>query len=117
MAVTVRRGLPGTITFLHEHGTHVLCLAGEIDTAVVTAFEERATAAGHSAEQQPAEDVVSIVDVSTVTFIDSVGLTFLVRVTQPARDSGLLPVLLRPAKPVTRILELSGLQRLFDVTH
>jgi anti-anti-sigma factor len=102
---------PGMITLVDEDGAFVLCLADEIDTAVVTSFEATAADASHG-EQRPTE-AVSIVDVSAVTFIDSVGLTFLVRQTQTARDSGLLPVLRRPTAPVSRALELTGVDRLF----
>ena len=50
-----------------------------------------------------------------MTFLDSQGVSFLVRQTRPTRDAGRLPRLPGPSIPALRVLELTGLTVLFDL--
>lgn len=95
----------------HTDAGPVLQLHGEIDVAVVAAFDDSAP-----------DDIAALkndtrlsVNASAVTFMDSSGLAFLVRMTVATRAAGRRPALHGPSKPVRKILELTGLQDLFDV--
>ena len=96
--------LAGTITVDDEAGQTVLCLAGEVDFAVVEEFE-RATAG-----RLPAVDVV---DAGAATFLSSSGVRLLIRVRQEAAARG-RPVVLRAASPqVDRVLRMARLMEGF----
>ena len=58
--------------------------------------------------------VALIVDMADVSFVDSAGLSGLVQVRQQTLDAGSTFRLQSPSRVVARILELSGLDRLFD---
>ncbi|WP_205730296.1 MULTISPECIES: STAS domain-containing protein [unclassified Blastococcus] len=89
----------------------VLQLHGEIDVAVVAAFN--ASAPDDIAALR--NDTRLSVNASAVTFMDSSGLAFLVRMTLASRADGGRPALHRPSKSVRKILDLTGLHGLFDV--
>ena len=55
------------------------------------------------------------VDLSRVTFIDSSGLAALITINNELRPSDRKLVLLAPARPVSRILEITGLVPAFTV--
>ena len=98
-------GTEGCIGLADEAGTPVLMLRGEIDSAAVEAFDDRAlTIAG------PA-----VIDVSGVTFLDCRGLGLLVRLARAARRRGARPVLRRPPRMVRRVLDLAGAADEFTV--
>ncbi len=84
---------------------------GEIDIATVAAFEEGVrTALGAGVEV--------VVDMSETTFMDSTGLSALVRVAGGRSDSeGARPslVLIAPSPPVAKTLEISGIDRLVTI--
>ncbi|MCA0143984.1 STAS domain-containing protein [Blastococcus sp. LR1] len=95
----------------HTESGPVLQLDGDIDMAVVAAFEALAS-----------DDIAALrndtrlsVNASAVTFMDSSGLAFLVRMTLPTRADGGRPALHSPSKSVRKILDLTGLHGLFDV--
>ncbi|MGY1710748.1 STAS domain-containing protein [Geodermatophilus sp. SYSU D00758] len=97
---------PGEIRFAVEDGVVVLHLVGEIDAAAVAAFE------GADGDVPPG--LLRVVDASAVTFLNSVGVVLVIRLTQPARVAGLRPVLRRPSEAALQVLRLAGLERLFD---
>jgi len=99
----------GRIWISHVDGAAVLHLRGEIDTAAVAAFDAEVDVAGGGV---PA---VQFVDTAGVTFLNSVGVRLLLRVTAEANAAGRRP-LLRSATPVVlRVLTLTGLLRSFEV--
>lgn len=100
-----------TVDVVHEHGVAVVRVAGEVDMAAVP--EIRAALALVDAEQE-APDVT--VDLSAVSFMDSSGLNLLVGTLRElrARDGRL--TLTNPQAGVLRLLELTGLASLFDIT-
>ncbi|GAB3324639.1 hypothetical protein GCM10027451_49080 [Geodermatophilus aquaeductus] len=75
--------LPGYITIEREGDHRVLCLRGELDTAVA------------------------------VSFMSSTALAVLARCTEASLAAGRRPVLRASSPPVDRILQLSGLQDAF----
>ena len=93
--------LPGSITVEVEGGLRVLCLRGDIDSAVVTRFRN-----------QYGRDLplVDTFDAGAVSFISSTGLAVLLRCSEGAVAAGRERPVLRAASPVTeRVLHLAGL--------
>ncbi|WP_448628653.1 STAS domain-containing protein [Geodermatophilus sp. URMC 64] len=99
----------GEIRLLTEDGRCVLHLRGEIDTAVVTAFEADTGAAVRHRER------IDVIDAADVTFLNSVGVRALIQLTEPARSAGHRPVLRRPSKATLQVLRVARLDELFDV--
>ena len=95
----------GFIVVEEEPDGHVLRLVGDVDASVVAALTS----------QHVLEDLhVVAVDVSELAYIDSTGLTLLVRWAQDARRND-RPALIRHAGPrLERILDMAGLTTLFD---
>ena len=94
----------GGITVATVDGQRVLRLSGEIDGDVVAAF---------GASSVSDESPITMVDLRTVTFLSSGGVGFLVRQTEPTRRAGRMPVLLGATRPARRVMELTGVDRLF----
>ena len=105
MAALVPVTLPsaGCITIVEQDGVPVLQLVGEIDAETVAAYQRAAQ------EHAP----VTAVDLGAVTFLSSSAVSFLIRQTQPVRESGRLPALCDVSSPARRVLELLGATRLF----
>jgi anti-sigma B factor antagonist len=81
----------------------VLAISGELDLAAASAFE----AALERALTSDAERIV--LDAESLEFIDSTGLSVLVRAQQRAEQSGRQLGLINPSAQVSRLLELTGL--------
>ena len=94
----------GCITVGWEGDRQVLRLAGDIDTDAVLAFEQSGMSDGR---------VITVVDLTEVTFLSSTGVAFVIRQTQPARNQGHLPVLRGLTHSARRILQLTGTSALF----
>jgi anti-sigma B factor antagonist len=97
----------GRITLESDGSTQVLRLAGEVDADTVATHEKLLRHLGAA--------VIKVVDLSAVTYLDSSGVAFLIRQTQPAREQGHLPALhgLRDSR-ARRLLQLTGATRLFE---
>lgn len=90
----------GTVCVLH--------VAGEIDMASADEFRDRLLAC--------LERFNSLeVDLGGVTFIDSSGLAALVRLRTESEMVGKPVALVKVSRAMARLLELTGLQGLFDV--
>ena len=101
----ILRAWNGSITIEHEQrGRRVLCLSGEIDTAVVADFY---------AVYGGVPLVVDQIDAGGVTFISSTGVAVLLRCATESEAAGRHPVLRASSRPVDRLLRLSGLGGLF----
>jgi anti-anti-sigma factor len=88
----------------------VATVAGDVDLAAHPRFQAEADAwAGKGA------DVV--LDLSGVTFMDSMGLRVLVELRQAVVDAGHAFALAAPSRPVDRVLALAGLDKLFDLAE
>ena len=95
-------GRYGTISVRRAAGETVLVLTGEIDVAVVNAFED----------EQGSEPVpVDAIDAGAVTYIASVGVALLLRWAAAGSAGG--PVLRRSSPRLDRILELTQLTEVF----
>jgi anti-anti-sigma factor len=96
---------PGVITIEHEGADRrVLCLSGEVDTAVATRFT---TAQGR---QRVAVDAI---DAGDVTFISSSGLAVLLLYAEASLAAGRSPVLRAASPRVERALQLAGIDTVF----
>lgn len=104
--VRLREGrTAGAIAVVDEDGVPVLRLCGEIDEAVVAAYD------GVVPTGRPA----AVIDASAVTFLDGRGLRFLLRSTQATSSGGVRPVLRRPARVVRRVIDLAGVRTCFTI--
>ena len=88
----------------------VVALAGDIDLATIP--EARALVLAAVAAQP---GCTVLVDVSAVTFMDSTGLGMLVAAHRQAEDGGGRIVLTGPTPPVRKVLEVTGLDKIFLV--
>jgi anti-anti-sigma factor len=85
-------------------GGPVLHLRGDVDAPVVQGWE---------AEEPVDQSSIAAVDVSEMAYIDSIGLTFLVRWAQ-ARAAADQPAVIRNAGPrFEQILHLTGIGSMF----
>jgi anti-anti-sigma factor len=91
---------PGSITIEFEGAERVLRLVGEIDVAVVQAFEAAGTA-------RPG--TVDAIDAGAVTFIDAAGVGLVLRWRLESEARGRPVVLRRSSRPVDRLLALAGI--------
>src|SRR4051812_16045123 len=101
-------GLPvpaGVITIENEDaGRRVLCLSGDVDTAVATQFT---TAQGRT--RLP----VDAIDAGGVTFISSSGLALLLLYAEASFAAGRNPVLRAASHRVEQALRLAGIESVF----
>jgi anti-sigma B factor antagonist len=82
-------------------------VSGELDLAAASSLEEELGQALESGSK------VIVIDVTDLDFIDSTGLSVLVRAHQRAQETGLQLGLVNPGAQVERLLSLTGLaQRL-----
>jgi anti-anti-sigma factor len=95
----------GTIELQDEAGGPVLHMHGDIDAPVLQRWEE---------EGEPVDRLaITAVDVSEMAYIDSIGLSFLVRWAQ-ARSSAGQPAVIRKASPrFEQVLHIAGIGSLF----
>ncbi len=86
----------------------VLCVAGDVDLATVDQFAE---AIDLALDDRP--DVLRL-DLSGVTFLDSSGVKSLITVSMRARATGTELVAVGIPAQTKRLLEMTGLNDLFD---
>lgn len=92
-----------------QSGQQILVnLTGDVDLAAYPALEAEADTWAH-------KGVDVVVDCSKVTFMDSMGLRFLLEVQQAATEAGHNFALANPSKPVMRVLELGRRTELFQL--
>jgi anti-anti-sigma regulatory factor len=82
----------------------VLCLRGDVDTAVATHFTS-AHGRGRVA--------VDAIDAGTVTFICSSGLALLLTCAEASLAAGRHPMLRAASRPVDRALRMAGIDSVF----
>ncbi|GAA1987386.1 STAS domain-containing protein [Catenulispora subtropica] len=86
----------------------LLTVAGDVDLAIHTSFQAEA-------EAWAEKHTDMVVDLSGVTFMDSMGLRVLVDVMRQVGATGHDFALRDPSAPVLRLLELAGAKSLFTV--
>ena len=89
--------------------TFDISLEGEVDLSQRTALRELAVAFISDGSRH------ATVDLSGVSFMDSSGLGFLVRVRRISRSRGGLVTLTHPQANVLRLLRTTHLDQLFDI--
>ncbi len=87
---------------ISELGPCAYALAGEIDASAVPALTDT-----FQTLPDGSDDIV--IDLGSVTFIDSSGLRVLIDVHQRAEESSRRMVLRSPSQSVARLLEVAGL--------
>jgi anti-anti-sigma factor len=92
--------LPGSISVTRQGGRRILCLAGEIDAAVVARFE-----AEHGFQALD----IDAVDAGAVTFIGAAGVELMLWWMQHSAAHGRQPVLRTTSRAVERVLALTKL--------
>jgi anti-sigma B factor antagonist len=99
------------MVFHHEErdGCRALALAGEIDLATAPGLRRELAALIGEAHSR------AVVDLSAVTFIDASGLSELVAARRNAAQSDVEIVLVDPSPACRRILEVTGLDRAFEI--
>jgi anti-anti-sigma factor len=95
------RPLPGIITIEREGDCRVLCLRGEVDTAVAERFKD---------DQGRGPMVVDAIDAAAVSFVSSTALAVLVRCAEASLAAGRRPVLRASSPALDRLLRVTGLQ-------
>jgi anti-sigma B factor antagonist len=85
----------------------VLSLRGEVDISTVALLEERIDAALEGGSQL-------VLDLTGVSFIDSTGLRLVISTRQRLTEDGELALVVADG-PVTRLLEITGLDGAFPV--
>jgi anti-anti-sigma factor len=95
----------GTITIVLEGSDRrVLCLRGDVDTAVATQF---------TTSQRRERVVVDAIDAEGVTFMSSSALALMLRCVEASVAAGRHPVLRAASRQVDRALQLAGIESLF----
>ena len=100
-----RSPFPGSVTIEREPGgRRVLCLTGDVDSAVVAEFEAR---------QGRLPVVVDAVDAGGVSFLGSAGLAVMIRYAEAIATAGRAPVLRAASDHVERLLRATGMEPYF----
>jgi anti-anti-sigma regulatory factor len=95
----------GTITIAREGPDRsVLCLRGDVDTAVATRF---------TSSRGRERVVVDAIDAEGVTFVSSSALALMLLCIEASVAAGRRPVLRAASHPVDRALQLAGIDSLF----
>jgi len=93
-----------------DAGETILALSGEIDLATADAAAERGIEALESAQDE------LVIDLGDVTFVDSAGLTALVRIRKTALGDGKRVLVISAQPYLQRAFELTGLANAFGMT-
>jgi anti-anti-sigma factor len=91
-----------------DGGTLRVRVSGEVDMGTVPLLRE-------AVEDHPGDWKIIAMDMSDVAFMDSSGLQELVRLSNRARERLFEFVIIRPSLPVTRLLQLTGLEPHFTI--
>ena len=114
-ATAVQRTTPGRRVNFHiedeaiDDSTHVIELGGEVDLYTAPEFKERMVELIESGKKQ------IVVDLSKATFIDSTTLGVLVGGVKRLRPAGGSLALVCTDENITKIFEITGLDRVFPI--
>ena len=92
-----------------DDSTHVIVLGGEVDLYTAPEFKERMVELIEAGKQQ------IVVDLSKATFIDSTTLGVLVGGVKRLRPAGGSLALVCTDENITKIFEITGLDRVFPI--
>ncbi|MEW1957050.1 STAS domain-containing protein [Kineococcus sp. NPDC059986] len=96
----------GHVEVDHEAGLTVITLHGEVDAALGNVLDDLCARAG-------AAGLPVRVDLSAVTFLESTGASFLVRLTRAVAPHRV--TLVKPAPQVVYLLQVTKLVTIFDI--
>ena len=103
------RSPAGSITLEREGADRqVLCLRGDVDTAVATEFTRA---------QGRDRVAVDVIDAGAVSFISSSGLALMLVCVEASRAAGRRPVWRAASRVVDRALQLAGIDGVFPRPH
>jgi anti-anti-sigma factor len=94
-----------------DQTSHVLTFEGELDLATVEPFRTRLDAAAKTATGS------LVVDLSAVSFLDSVALAVLVRARRELADRGGLVLVITPGSFPALVLAAAGLTQHFAIAE
>jgi anti-anti-sigma factor len=95
----------GFITIEHDDvDRRVLCLRGDVDTAVATRF---------TSSQGRERVAVDAIDAGAVTFISSSGLALMLLCVEASLAAGRRPILRAASRQVDRALRMAGIDSVF----
>ncbi|GAA2067645.1 hypothetical protein GCM10009839_94200 [Catenulispora yoronensis] len=97
-------------TARQSDGHAVVTVTGDVDLAVHARFQTEAEPWAAASDTHHL-----IIDCSGVTFLDSMGLRVLVHLRRLVTDDGREFSLRAPSAPVLRVLELAGVEGLFQI--
>lgn len=92
----------------HEEEPAVLIVAGELDTHTAPELEERL--------ESVAAGTDLVLDLAATSFVSSAGLTTILKTQRRLKASGGSLIIRSPSHAVTRLIELSGLQDILDLS-
>lgn len=98
---------PAVAQVREENGIPVIWLSGELD---ITTVGQARAAIDAAIASHPGRTVL---DASSLEYIDSSGIALLVRVTRKAQDVQVR----NPSPIVRRLIELTGLSEILKITH
>jgi anti-sigma B factor antagonist len=93
-------------------GTQIVTVKGEVDLSSARRLRELIWRAKEQADVDPTRVVV---DLSEVEFMDTAGLEVLLEEWNSSRQLDGRMCLVAPEGPITRLLEVTGLGKLFDL--
>ena len=103
---------PFQVLVSRARGTVVVAIRGELDTYTAPRLQSHL--------QDLIEDqgnLAMVLDLSEMTFIDSSGLSVLVHALKRMRDHGGRLTLSSPKPATSKVLEISGLDKVFETSH
>ena len=110
MVDVVQVDVPGDVSVFFESGRTLILLRGHIDFSVADDLE-------HSGRDAIDADQPIVADVRSVDSIDSVGISFLIRLAGNARAAGHQMSLVGPSARVHELLVLLDSESLFSWTE
>ncbi len=100
---------PSHIAYLAGPGAHRVIVSGDVDIALRQGFDD-------VVERFVASDATDVdVDLSSVTFLDSTGLSFLVLLRNACLERQGAVTLVAPSEVAMRTLELAAFDHLFPI--
>jgi anti-sigma B factor antagonist len=112
--VTTRRGEPRGIQVTEESvepSGLVLTVSGELDIATAPVLRDLLAAAIEAGEDR------LVVDLSAVSFLDSVALATIVHAKQRLPENGRMALVIDPSSYVMLIFQSGGLSRVLDLVE
>jgi anti-sigma B factor antagonist len=102
---------PFQVVVSRARGTVVVTIRGELDTYTAPKLQDQLR---DLIEDQG--NLAMVLDLSKMTFVDSSGLSVLVDALKRMRQHGGTLTLASPTRATSKVLEISGLNKVFTIT-